>query len=250
MRNTFISIILILLSMTTCQSDRLINIHDNFESDGLNKIWSNDKFVSGGLTFQSKYTRSGNKAAMLTLKQGDQIDKEKGSINERAELKESDELFSSENSNYSYSFSIFLPPDFPVVPTRLVIAQWKQDCESGDCDPDNPVIALRYQSGTFFVTLQVGPERTTLYSQSDSILNKWLDFKFNIRFSRKPDGIIEAWQNGKQIIDYAGTTAYSKTFGYPIPGVFYFKIGLYRNSMDKPMTIYIDDYSKQHIPKL
>lgn len=236
--------------MTTCRSDRMTNIHDNFESDSLSKIWSNDKFVSGGLKIQSKYTRSGYRAAMLTLNQGDQIDKEIGTINERAELKESKKLFSSENSNYSYSFSIFLPPDFPLVPTRLVIAQWKQDCEYGDCDPNSPVIALRYQSGQFLVNIQVGPDRTTLYTQTDSILNKWLDFKFNIRFSRKPDGIIKAWLNDKPIIDYEGVTAYSQDFGYPFPGVFYFKIGLYRNTMVQPMTIYIDDYKKQSIPKL
>jgi hypothetical protein len=245
-----ITIILIILSITACRSDRMTSIQDNFESDSLSKIWSNDKFVPGRFKIQSKYTRSGNKAAMLTLNNGDQIDKEIGTINERAELKEAKKHFSSENSNYSYSFSIFLPPDFPLVPTRLVIAQWKQDCESGDCDPNNPVIALRYQSGQFFVTLQVGRNRTTLYTQTDYILDKWLDFKFNVRFSRKPDGIIEAWLNDKPIIDYKGVTAYSQEFGYPVPGVFYFKVGLYRDTMVQPMTIYIDDYKKQSIPKL
>jgi hypothetical protein len=245
-----ITIILIILSITTCRSDRMTSIQDNFESDSLSKIWSNDKFVPGRFKIQSKYTRSGNKAAMLTLNNGDQIDKEIGTIIERAELKESKKLISSENSNYSYSFSIFLPPDFPIVSTRLVIAQWKQDCKSGNCNPNNPVIALRYQSGQFFVTLQVGPDRTILYTQTDSILNKWLDFKFNIRFSRKPDGIIKAWLNDKAIIDYKGVTAYSQDFGYPVPGVFYFKVGLYRDTMVQSMTIYIDDYKKQSIPEL
>jgi hypothetical protein len=187
---------------------------------------------------------------MIIIRQGDQIDEEKGTILERAELKESKKLFSRENINYAYSFSIFLPPDFPIVPTRLVIAQWKQDCQSGDCNPNNPVIALRYASGEFFVTLQVGPNQATLYSQKESIINQWLDFKFHIRFSRKDDGGIKAWLNDKQIIDFEGVTAYSQIFGYPMPGNFYFKIGLYRDQMLQPMTIYIDDYMKNHIPKL
>lgn len=250
MRNSYIVLIVVLLSLTTCKPGRLIDINDNFESDSLNKIWTSDKFIPGVLSFQSKYVRSGKKAAMIILRQGDQIDEEKGTILERAELKESKKLFSFENANYAYSFSIFLPPDFPIVPTRLVIAQWKQDCQSGDCNPNNPVIALRYASGELIVTLQVGQNQTALYSQKESILNKWLDFKFHIRFSRNHDGGIKAWINGKQIIDFEGVTAYSQTFGYPMPGNFYFKIGLYRDQMVQPMTIYFDDYMKQRISEL
>ena len=109
----------------------------------------------------------------------------------------------------------FLPEDFPVVPTRLVIAQWKQNCENGNCDPGNPVIALRFESGEFRITLQTGPQKTTLFSQNETILNKWLDFKFKIRFSRDPDGQIKTWLNNEEIIDYKGVTAYSEAYGYP-----------------------------------
>jgi hypothetical protein len=240
----------VLLSLTTCKPNRLADINDDFESDSLGKIWTSDKFIHGALSFQSKYVRSGKKAAMIILRQGDQIDEEKGTILERAELKESKKLFSNENANYAYSFSIFLPPDFPIVPTRLVIAQWKQDCQSGDCNPNNPVIALRYASGEFIITLQAGPNQIALYSQNEGILNRWLDFKFHIRFSRNLDGGIKAWINGKQIIDFEGVTAYSQTFGYPMPGNFYFKIGLYRDQMVQPMAIYFDDYMKKRISEL
>jgi hypothetical protein len=250
MRISCIVLIIVLLSLTTCKPNRISDVADHFESDTLSKIWSSDKFVPGALSFQSKYVRSGNKAAMIILKPGDQIDEEKGTILERAELKESRKMFSIENFNYAYSFSIFLPPDFPVVSTRLVIAQWKQDCESDDCNPDNPVIALRYASGEFFVTLQVGPNLTVLYSQKESILNQWQDFKFHIRFSRNHNGGVKAWLNGKQIIDFDGVTAYSKTFGYDYPGNFYFKVGLYRDTMPQPMTIFIDDYEKKLISEL
>ena len=246
--NVFLFVILLLLS--SCKHNPFPVITDHFESDSLNRIWTNDKFIPGALSFQSEYARSGNRAAMITIHQGDQIEEEKGTILERAELKESKKLFSLENSDYAYSFSIFLPPDFPIVPTRLVIAQWKQNCQSGTCNPGNPVIALRYVSGEFFITLQVGQDQTTLYRQKESILNKWLDFKFHIRFSRDRSGGIKAWLNGRQIIDFDGVTAYSQAFGYKMPGIFYFKIGLYRDQMDQTMTIYIDDYMKQQISKL
>ena len=250
MINTIIALSVTILSMIACKSDRMPKIQDNFESDSLNKIWSKDKFIPGALSFQSKYVRTGKKAAMLTIRQGDQIDEEKGTILERAELKESKKLFSRETLNYSYSFSIFLPPDFPIVPNRLVIAQWKQNCQSGDCNPGNPVIALRYASGEFFITLQVGPNQKVLYSQKESILNQWLDFKFQIRFSRDLNGVIKAWLNEEQIIDFEGVTAYSQAYGYTSPSNFYFKIGLYRDTMAQPMSICIDDYTKQLIPKL
>jgi hypothetical protein len=224
-------------------------IQDDFESDSLQSIWTKEKFIPGALEIQSIHVRSGEKAAKLTLHQGDQIDKEKGSNLERAELREPKSLMAKEDGNYSYSFSLFLPSDFPIVPTRLVIAQWKQNCQSGNCDPNNPVIALRYESGVFRITLQVGPEKTTLYSQTESILNKWMDFRFNIRFSRNQDGRISAWMDNNEIIDYKGVTAYSETFGYPVQGNFYFKLGLYRDQMVQPMTIYIDDYKKQQIKK-
>lgn len=235
----------ILLSLTSCQSYKIGLISDNFESDSLSSIWRKDKFVRGALEIQSTHVRSGQKAVKLTLRPGDQIEEEKGTILERAELREPKELTSVEQQDYSYSFSVFLPEDFPIVPTRLVIAQWKQNCEGGNCDPNNPVIALRFESGEFRITLQSGPQKTILFSQTETILNRWLDFRFWIRFSRDQDGKIMAWLNNKEIIDFKGVTAYSEVFGYPYPGNFYFKIGLYRDHIDQPMVIYIDDYSKQ-----
>lgn len=248
MRNTIVVLMILFLSMNAfSQSIRLTDIRDDFESDSLSSIWSNDKFVPGAVEFQSEYVRNGKKAIRITLRGGDQIDEEKGSIFERAELKELKKLCSKEDSLYAYSFSLFLPSDFPSVKTRLVIAQWKHNCQSGNCDPDNPVIALRFVSGEMYITLQAGPERTTLYRLSENVLNKWMDFKFRIRFSRNQDGIINATLNNKTIIDYKGVTAYTANFGYPYPGKFYFKMGLYRDRMAQPMTIYFDDYQKQQL---
>jgi hypothetical protein len=240
----------ILSGLTSCKSNITTEISDNFESESLSKVWSDDKFIPGALEIQSVIVRSGKRAAKLTLRQGDQVEEEIGTELERAELREQKKLISAENSNYSYSFSIFLPQDFPIVQNRLVIAQWKQDCNSGNCDPGNPVIALRYESGEFRITLQVGPDKTTLYSQQESILNKWLDFNFQIRFSRNQNGRIKAFMNGKEIIDFKGMTAYTQYYGYTDPGSFYFKIGLYRDTMIQPMVIYIDDYKKQQLSEI
>jgi hypothetical protein len=242
-----ICFLITLMFVSSCQSDKTAPVKDSFESDSVSSIWRKDKYIKGALEIQSARVRSGQKAVKLTLKPGDQISEEKGTIYERAELREPKELMSVEHQKYSYSFSLLLPGDFPIVPTRLVIAQWKQNCEDENCDPNNPVIALRFESGVFRITLQTGPERTTLYSRTETVLDKWQDFRFSIRFSRSVDGQIQAWLNNKEIIDYKGVTAYSEEYGYPHPGNFYFKFGLYRDQMDQPMIIYIDDYLKQQL---
>jgi hypothetical protein len=242
-----VSSILFILTFVACSSNRLIDVHDGFESNELSPIWSNKKFLPGAFEIQSTHVRSGFSAAKITLNPGDQIDDEKGTILERAELMEARSFMSAEDLNYSYSFSLFLPQDFPIVPTRLVIAQWKQDCKSENCHPENPVIALHYESGELKVTLQVGPKKITLYSQTEGIVNNWLDFRFEILFSRDQHGRIKAWLNDQQIVDYKGVTAYSKSYGYPTAGRFYFKMGLYRDKMEQPMTIYLDEYKKQQL---
>jgi hypothetical protein len=71
---------------------------------------------------------AGKGAVKIILRPGDQIAQEKGSELERAVLEESRRLWSVEDSAYAYSFSVFVPPEFPIGSTRLVIAQWKQFC--------------------------------------------------------------------------------------------------------------------------
>jgi len=239
--------IILLIILPAWQSSRQVDVADGFETGTVSSIWGTWRFLPGAVEFQSACVRSGKRAIEITLRPGDQMADEKTTVLERAELTESSKLVSLEDSAYEYSFSLFLPRDFPVVPTRLVIAQWKQYCASGDCAIDNPVIALRYESGEFRVTLKTQPKTVTLYSQSEDIRGQWLDFRFRICFSRTRNGHVSASLNNRRIIDYTGTTAYSEDYGYPAPGYFYFKMGLYRDHMELPMTIYIDDYRKEQI---
>jgi hypothetical protein len=224
-----------------------VDIYDGFESKRLSAIWSDWRFLPGALEIQSEVVKHGKSACKITLRPGDQMDDEKGTILERAELAEFRDLVSHEDIYYSYSFSIFLPRDFPIVSSRLVIAQWKQYSESENFSVNNPVIALRYKSGKLRITCQVEEDKIDLYKQKVDIRNKWLDFKFHIRFSTKENGRIKAWMNEEKIVDYAGPTAYSEKYGYTTPNYFYFKIGLYRDRIPEPMTIYIDEYRKQRL---
>jgi hypothetical protein len=169
---------------------------------------------------------------------------------ERAEFQESRRLWSVEDSAYVYSFSVFVPPEFPIVPTRLVIAQWKQYCPVDVCTPDNPTLAIRYQAGELIIALQVTAEKEVLFRTRDDIRNRWLDFRFQIRFSRSQSGRIKAWLGDTMVVDYKGVTAYPASGGYVERGIFYFKMGLYRDRSPEPMAIYFDEYRKQQLDAL
>ena len=236
---------LVALGVWDCRQNAAV--HDGFEGPAVSDYWETSKFLPGAVQIQSSVVRAGRRAARITLRPGDQIPQERGSELERAELQESRRLWSTEESAYAYSFSIFIPQGFPISSTRLVIAQWKHRCPIDECTPGHPTIAIRYEAGELFVTKQVAAEREDLYRTADDIRNRWLDFRFQIRFSRTQNGRIKAWLGNRMIIDHAGVTAYPETGGYAGRGTFYFKVGLYRDRMAKPMNIYLDEYRKQQL---
>lgn len=227
-----------------------VNVYDGFEAPGLGKIWATDRMVDSSFTIQSQIVRKGSSAARITLRNGDVVEAGigKSKDSERDELREANNLISIEGRVYEYQFSLFLPDSFPIVPVRLVIAQWKQNCGSNNqCSDDSPVLAIRYVGGKLYITMQTDSGQVTLYKTTEEIRNKWLDFKFRVKFSRLANGQIDAWLNGDSIIHYAGISCYSSARGYPAKSYFYFKMGLYRDRMPQPMTIYIDEYSKKEL---
>jgi len=202
---------------------------------------------------QSEVVRSGHGAAKVVVHNRDKFEAGTGgdADSERAELREASKLVSKEDKTYEYSFSMFIPPDFPIVPTRLVIAQWKQDCDShAPCSNDSPVVAVRYSSGVLQITHQIARHRTVLFQTGEDLRGNWTDFRFQIRFTPRENGLLRVWLNGQPLVDYRGVNAYpeSAATGYATPSVFYFKMGLYRDVMAEPMTIFIDEYKKTELP--
>jgi hypothetical protein len=233
----------LIANISQCQ----ISAYDGFESHKLSKIWSTERMDPKSLEIQSKIVRQGKNAAKITLKTNDTFEagNAKSAPTERDELLQISSYAPTESLKYEYQFSMFLPEDFPVVDRRLVIAQWKQYCAGGEqslCSDDSPVLAIRYVAGKLYITLQTDSGVNKLYNLNDEIRNRWLDFKFQIRFSRQNDGEIYAFLNDKEIINYKGVTSYSEKHGYPAKSRYYFKMGLYRDIMAEPMTIYIDEF--------
>jgi len=249
----------LLLLATACSTryedspTQRIDVYDGFETPGLSKAWETTGFVPGGVTMQTEIARSGRSALKIVVHSRDKFEAGINGDNdsERAELKEARRLMSKENVTYEQSFSVFFPTDFPIVRTRLVIAQWKQQCpERGNCENDCPVVSIRYASGVLKITHQTGAVQKSLFKVNDDLRGKWIDFRFQTRFSTNANGRILAWLNDRQVVDYTGVNAYpeSAATGYPIPSRFYFRMGLYRDVMAEPMTIYIDEYRKSQLP--
>jgi Polysaccharide lyase len=229
-----------------------VDVYDGFETRELSEIWDTHRFERGAVTMQSEVVRAGRGAAKVVVHR---LDKFEAGINgnkdnERAELLEASRLVSKEDNTYEYSFSMWIPADFRIVPTRLVIAQWKQDCDGqANCSDDSPVVALRYASGVLQITHQIGRHRTALFETDENLRGKWTDFRFQIRFTPRESGRLQGWVNGRQVVAYRGVNAYPEnaTTGYASPSLFYFKMGLYRDVMAEPMTIYIDEYRKRQL---
>ena len=240
-------LVILLFSGIFCKAQ--INVYDGFEAPRLSEIWSTDRMVPSSFEIQSTIVRKGKSAAKITLHKGDtfEVGIGKSASSERDELLETKALVSSEGIKYEYQFSMFLPDSFPIANTRLVIAQWKQYCPKGVCSDDSPIVALRYVSGVLYVTLSNDSSQIKLYKLNDEIRNRWLDFRFQIRFSKQNDGIIEVFLNDKEIINYKGVVSYTERRGYPSKNRYYFKMGLYRDLMTEPMTIYIDEYRKREV---
>jgi hypothetical protein len=242
------SFIFLLMLQINCRNK--VDVYDGFESKELSNIWTADRMVKDAFETQSTIVRNGHSAAKITLKTGDMLEQGNNGdhVSERDELAEAKDLWSIENKVYQYKFSLFLPDSFPVVPVRLVIAQWKQKCPGDSaCSDDSPVMAIRYVAGRLYITSQIDTGKETIFQTTEEVRNRWLDFTFRVRFSRTATGEIDAWLNGKQIIHFRNITCYGSKTGYPDPSRFYFKTGLYRNVMAAPMTIYIDEYSKKEL---
>jgi hypothetical protein len=225
-------------------------LYDGFE-ESLSDIWKKTKLEAGAVEIQSEIVREGKGAAKITIHKGDKAEEGYGNVktSERAELLERKELGPEEGKSYSYSFSVYVPEDFPIVPTRLVLAQWKQEDEDDEASVTNPVLALRYVNGELFITLQTSEweNRTSLFSTKEEVIGKWIDFSFDLKFTRAEFGFVKVKMNKKTIVDYKGVTAYSEEQGYPKKSNFYFKMGLYRDSMDESMTAYFDEFRKEEL---
>ena len=126
-----------------------------------------------------------------------------------------------------------------------MLAQWRQLCEAEHCEPDRPIIAIRYEDGRVQITRQDEEQKIIVYQGHEDVRGKWLDFRIAVHFSSTADGSIEATLDRRLIVEYEGPSLFKARPGYPVRGLIYFKMGLYRDALQRsPSTIYVDEYRK------
>jgi hypothetical protein len=185
--------------------------------------------------------RRGKYAARFELRAGDDT-----GDGVRAELKEMH--FAPLGREIWYSFSTFIPPDFPIVDTYTVISQWHASEDPGEnAASRSPVLAHRYGEGTFVIDIRFSSTKIqrvndgaskVLYQQKDFPKGVWHDFVYRVRWSYRSDGFVECWLDGKRIIDYQGPVGYNDNDGP------YFKFGLYHQDGERPFVVYHDEYRR------
>ena len=193
------------------------------------------RYAPGAVALTAEYARSGRQSVRITVREGDvQQHGDDGEDNERAELDSGKLPFAGRD--LWYGFSVLAPPDFPIVGTRLVIAQWKQTGVSG-----GPLIAQRYRSGRHHLTIRdwSGPDGDRReYPLPALTPGRWTDMVYRVRLSAAADGLVEVWADGARVVSHRGPTA-SAAGGDRV----YNKVGLYRDRMAQPMTLYFDNYT-------
>ena len=109
---------------------------------------------------------------------------------------------------------------------------------------------MRYIGGELLITQDIEKRTIVLYREKGEFRNRWLDFRIQARFTPHAEGHVKIWLDRMQLVDFKGVTAdpENPATGYTNPSYFYFKMGLYRNLMAEPMTVYVDEYRKRQLP--
>ena len=216
-----------------------IVLKDDFESGTLSAIWTTGKLPENALRHISSPTRSGGGAIEIRVLP---MDKSAiggdGQVTERAEIREAPHVRLPMGVESWYAFSFFLPSDFPIVNTRLVMARWKQSFLEPEKDR-SPMVSLRYMGGKLRVVVARKRGKRTVYKHKADLRNQWVDMVFRIVPKANNEGALQVWKNGEEIVDYHGALGWAND-----EDEIYFKLGLYRDHMNMPMRIIYDRFRR------
>jgi len=145
----------------------------------------------------------------------------------------------SKGTEYYYTFSIYVPVDFPNLRRTAVLAQWHGQ------NGNSATVALRYDGDTFSIASATqAPQHHDLKTDIPANKNGWNDFVFHVLWERDNKGLLEVWRRNsaghfvKEFEKFSVNTIDDQN------GV-YFKWGVYSSSDDKglnkPRTVYLDN---------
>ncbi len=235
----FFAFVLGLSFDTASASGQNLTLVDDFDSGILSPIWTTKKLSENALRHISSPTRTGQGAIEISVFPGAQTDiGGDGQFTERAELREAPDVRLKMGMESWYAFSFLLPSDFPIVKTRLVIARWKQSFKDPSKDR-SPMVSLRYIDGKLRVDVARDRGKRKVFIEKMDLLNRWVDMVFRIIPEPNEEGLLQAWKDDRQIVDYRGPLGFKDD-----EDEIYFKLGLYRDHMKEPMRIIYDRFRR------
>jgi hypothetical protein len=189
--------------------------------------WVIDTCCDYSLTQVSSPKRAGNYAARFELHKDDPDVQ----TSRRSELGTTPVPV---NSDFTYQFSIFLPPDYQKDPLGEILAQWHSvpDFKLGETWPGGPPLYLSTTNGNWTVSRNWDSKQVTIPFHPGGKENinvgayqrgVWTDWKFHIRWSAFSDGLIEIWKNDQLVLKKIGPNTYNDLRGP------YFRIGIYKS---------------------
>lgn len=235
----FIGMALSILIAVTGASGQEILLEDDFETRYLSSIWTTKNLSDGALRHITSPTRTGKGAIEIRVRPGaNTAIGGDGQVTEREMLREAPGVRLSMGMESWYAFSFLLPADFPIVETRLVLASWKQSFKNPAKDR-SPIVSLRYMGGRLIVAVARDRGKRRLYQEPFDLRGQWVDMVFRMIPKTGRDGLLQVWHNGRQMVDYQGALGFKDD-----ENEIYFKLGLYRDHMDRPMRIVYDRFRR------
>ena len=233
--NLALAILIACLPVAQASPPPIQILQDGFEGSALAPFWLPGDYGSGlhvpdAIIISTHFARAGTHSVQITVHEGDiAAAGDDNTTVERAELDSGHYALRGREAWYGFSFLV--PKDFPIVDDRLVIGSCKQS------DVPRPITAQRFRNGRHTFTVE-SQGRKESYSLPPISLGEWVDMIYHMRYSTGKDGLAEVWMNGKRVVEYRGPTAEAAA-----KNAFYHKIGLYRDRLKIPMTIYFDNYT-------
>lgn len=209
---------------------------DNFENRINRKIWTLERIHPHSWKISEEQSYEGRSSVKITVNEGDKQEiGNDGKFTERAELKEAKSVQIRINTNIWYSFFFYMPKSFPINDNRLVIAQWKQETK---VPKRSPFLSFRYRNGEL-IFQTIFEEKRYKYRKKIDLRCSWHRILLNYRLKKNLTGYAKAWLDDYLLGNYRGS------LGYKYKGeTIYFKMGLYRDILKEPQTIYIDRFRR------
>lgn len=240
-------------------SSKLYPINFDFENTSIDETirkWKetgiSELCCDHSVIISDQHARNGKHSIKFDIRKSDPLIKKSN----RGELRVQAAKF---GITYNYEFSTFVPLDWQDDSVHTTIAQWHGVPERVLLETGRtPPLFLDIKDGkigignfwdshlmTKFANFREKPEGTREVWISDLEKGVWADWKFQVKWSIKDDGVIKIFKDGEQIAIVLGPNTYNDLqapffkFGLYVPQ---WKVGMGRENINK-RTIYFDDVS-------